>query len=486
MGNQEIASLLLQGLDDSRKQVIQLAACCRWFDQKLIESLAQQFKLSVDFDWLRQQSFVEQKGFQFRLDDVARDVFRQTFYQHDRTGFERTFDLLMRYFKAASDREVPSKAAPPDKYENPDWRTPRTKYLYYLLFARPDNLQLIWIEHLLEARYFNQDQLVQIPLQTVEGEAELDTHPYLSFPTRQFLQRIRPAVEHGWAVLEQDPLDYAYNQSTHGLTRSATQAAIELCLGKVDNLTGLAKFAALFYRSRRCPDSERFDRLLAAKAQAEQIATATHPEFSSGLFLWEIGNALSALGRHEDAITAYDQAIHFKADDHQAWYNKGNALSALGRHEDAITAYDQAIAIKPDKYNAWDNRGDVLVDLKQYEAAVESFDRAIAINPSYRFPHQSRGFALMQLGRYPEALESFDRAIELKPDYERAHYNKACCLALQGDIIEAVASLSRAIELDPENREMAKTDTDFDGIREEDWFRLAVEGGENERAADLS
>ncbi|NJO79601.1 MAG: hypothetical protein HC827_14520 [Cyanobacteria bacterium RM1_2_2] len=42
--------------------------------------------------------------------------------------------------------------------------------------------------------------------------------------------------------------------------------------------------------------------------------------------------------------------------------------------------------------------------------------------------------------------------------------------------LEAIDSLNRAIELDPENRELAKTDTDFDSIRDEDWFRAVVEG----------
>ncbi len=50
-----------------------------------------------------------------------------------------------------------------------------------------------------------------------------------------------------------------------------------------------------------------------------------------------------------------------------------------------------------------------------------------------------------------------------------------CCYGLQGDIEQAIDSLQRAIDLDPKCREMAQTDTDFDGIRESDAFQALVE-----------
>lgn len=46
-------------------------------------------------------------------------------------------------------------------------------------------------------------------------------------------------------------------------------------------------------------------------------------------------------GDFEGAIASYDQAIHFKLDNHDAWYNRGYALGSLGRFEEAI-----AVALK--------------------------------------------------------------------------------------------------------------------------------------------
>ena len=123
------------------------------------------------------------------------------------------------------------------------------------------------------------------------------------------------------------------------------------------------------------------------------------------------------------------------------------ALSELGRKEEALTkfceaiaSYEQAVAIKPDKHEAWYNRG----------------------------------LALSDLGRKEEAIASYDQAIAIKPDYHEAWYNKACCYSLQQKIELAIETLQHAIALDAEYRELAKTDSDFDGIRNDERFRALI------------
>ena len=117
------------------------------------------------------------------------------------------------------------------------------------------------------------------------------------------------------------------------------------------------------------------------------------------------------------------------------------ALLQLGRLEEAIKSYDKAIEIKPDNDNAWFNRG----------------------------------IALRQLGRLEEAIKSYDKAIKIKPDCENAFYNKACCYALQNNIDQAIENLQIAINLNPEKYlEMAKTDSDFDKIRDFQKFQELI------------
>ncbi|HEY9630364.1 MAG TPA: tetratricopeptide repeat protein [Coleofasciculaceae cyanobacterium] len=188
------------------------------------------------------------------------------------------------------------------------------------------------------------------------------------------------------------------------------------------------------------------------------------------------GDALSALGRYEEAITSYDQAIRFKPDYYFAWNNRGDALFALGCEEEAIASYKKVIESNPDGCIDWYNRGHALFALGNYEEAIANYNQAIRFKPDYYFAWYSRGKALKSLGRYEEAISSYDKSLEFLPEDAGAYYDKACCYGLQGNVEKAIDSLQRAIELDPEYQEQAKTDTDFDSIRERDAFQALVEG----------
>ena len=79
------------------------------------------------------------------------------------------------------------------------------------------------------------------------------------------------------------------------------------------------------------------------------------------------------------------------------------------------------------------------------------------------------------MGRLEQAIASFDKALEIKPDHANAFYNKACCYSLQNNIEQAIENLKQAIKLNPkEYIEMAKTDTDFNSIRNHNSFQKLI------------
>ena len=204
--------------------------------------------------------------------------------------------------------------------------------MYHLLFSRRAESQELFLTHLLEAQYFEQDELVKIPVEAVAAELDDPQQRRLPYAMQQFLLKVHPAVMHGWAVLEESPIDYEGNRTKRNLSKADVDQAVQVCLNpnQIETLSGLAKFAALFCKSKRCLEGQQLEWLLKAQTQAEQITTEADLEFSSGLFLWEIGNALSALGHHEAAIASYDKAIEIKPDDHVVWNNRANALSSIG------------------------------------------------------------------------------------------------------------------------------------------------------------
>lgn len=82
-------------------------------------------------------------------------------------------------------------------------------------------------------------------------------------------------------------------------------------------------------------------------------------------------------------------------------------------------------------------------------------------------PYSDRGMEHYHERRYGEAASAFEEGIEALPDAAGLHYNAACMRALTAEADRALEHLRRAIELDPRFRELAKTDSDFDGIREQ-------------------
>ncbi len=111
-----------------------------------------------------------------------------------------------------------------------------------------------------------------------------------------------------------------------------------------------------------------------------------------------------------------------------------------------------------------------MINLGRYEEAIASYDKAIETQPNDDETWYNRGYALFTLKRTEEALASYHRAIELNPNNASAWYNTACLYAMQQNLDAAISHLQKAIDLDPKYRDMAKTDTDFDCIRDCDRF----------------
>jgi tetratricopeptide (TPR) repeat protein len=165
------------------------------------------------------------------------------------------------------------------------------------------------------------------------------------------------------------------------------------------------------------------------------------------------GNSLFNMGRYEEAIESYDQAIAIQENNYGAWNSRGDSLSRLGRYEEAIVSYDSAIAIKIDLSEAWFSRGIVLDELGRYEEAVESYNRAVTINPDLYEAWLNRGWSLFNLRKYEESINSYDRAISFKADLHEAWYCRGISLQNLGRSEEAITSYECALAIKPDNYE---------------------------------
>jgi tetratricopeptide (TPR) repeat protein len=460
--NRELVDRLLEGLNPTQKQVVQLAAYCRWFDeaviQKLMEANGIDFHTDVDanlncFEWLIGREFVIEEDY-FRFNDVARDVLRRSQCKANQKKFRETHALLARYFERLANGEVNAEQAAPTRYENSKWREYTAESIYHALFAKRDEGQHQLLTHFFAGAYLKQMDVVTAPFAAVMAEAEIEDYELLPNDTRKFLTNINLAIGFGSFVLDKAPEEYEFKDeqgnSLGNSLKSQIEAALKTCLNSVDSLDGLGKYAGLLYKSLRCRTlTERADLLLRAKEQAGQITTSTHPEFTSSLF-FNVANGLEEPDHYEEAIASYDKAIEFKPDYPDAWYNRGAALGKLECFEEAIASYDQALVIKDDYLNAWNNRGIALYELGRYEEALASYDKALVIKDDDHEIWNNRGVALGHLERIEEEIASYDKALKIKPNYPEAWSMRGLALSRLDHYDEALANQNQALKLQPE------------------------------------
>lgn len=123
---------------------------------------------------------------------------------------------------------------------------------------------------------------------------------------------------------------------------------------------------------------------------------------------------------------------------------QGKDFFLEGRYEDALSIYDQAIQANPDSYEAW----------------------------------CGKGIALTKMRRFDEAIKAFNHSLRLNSEYAESWYEKARCYALQDNEDSAVENLRQAINLNPAKRQTAKNDSDFNSVRDNEWFEMLVSGEE--------
>jgi Flp pilus assembly protein TadD len=158
-------------------------------------------------------------------------------------------------------------------------------------------------------------------------------------------------------------------------------------------------------------------------------AIALRPNFAQAQN--NLGNVLQELGRRDEAILHYERALAADADYAEAHMNLGNVLAAVGRYDDAMRHFETALALKPFYADAQMNLGNLLQILNRDEDAIDRYEKALSLKPDSAEAHMNLAIALRALGRNDEATQRYEMARALKPDDAKIKHNKALsCLAL--------------------------------------------------------
>ena len=204
------------------------------------------------------------------------------------------------------------------------------------------------------------------------------------------------------------------------------------------------------------------------------------------------GMSYSFLGRFEEAIACFDEAIKINPKDAKLWREKGRAHFQLQENNDALNSFNRALRIDPNLTGVYDVRAEVLRQLGKFDAALESYDRNIQLlkilfdqtnNSQYMiqilFTLYEKGATLQGLQMHPEAIECFDNGLEISPKDSMLWLSKAISLHNLTQFDEATECFDNAIELAPKDHEYSLASMVWPSLAKETVTMIAWESKGN-------
>jgi tetratricopeptide (TPR) repeat protein len=162
-----------------------------------------------------------------------------------------------------------------------------------------------------------------------------------------------------------------------------------------------------------------------------------------------LGNALLQVGNAGEAIKHLHEALRLMPDSALVHYNLGNALSQISQAGEAIVQYEQALRIKPEYAEAHYNLGNALLQVDRRSDAIRHYEQALQINSEYAEAHNNLGYALLEAGKGEEAIKHLHEALRLQPNIAESHYILGNALLQLGRVQEAIEQYQQALRIKP-------------------------------------
>lgn len=168
---------------------------------------------------------------------------------------------------------------------------------------------------------------------------------------------------------------------------------------------------------------------------------------NSWMVATNLGNALAALKRYDEAMPFYDRAFELAPDLDETNWNEGTALVRRGRIDEAENRFRRVIELNPGYATAYLDLGKIYLFRRTDPKAAEPFlIKALEIAPNYAEANLVYGVLLDREGRLGEAIEHFRAATEAQPDSVEAWQSLGAAQLKRGQRGEAEQSFGRAAE----------------------------------------
>ena len=185
--------------------------------------------------------------------------------------------------------------------------------------------------------------------------------------------------------------------------------------------------------------------------KALDLAATLEDESFEALCFNAIALVESDLGRVDQAIQAFQNAISLAPDTVSAWNALGNLYKKAGRNEDALEAFQKALEQNAGDAIGWNGLGGLYLKLGRNDEAIYAFLKAIEFSPNYHSSWSGLGNAYKDEGQLEDALAAYKKAIELNRRDVHAWLGLGEIQQLQGQNENSALAFRTALELEPRN-----------------------------------
>ena len=155
-------------------------------------------------------------------------------------------------------------------------------------------------------------------------------------------------------------------------------------------------------------------------------------------------------------------------------YQQGYEYYRQKQYKNAVATLDRVIAEDSGYYQAYTIKGIALCFDGHFDEGMKSIDQALKLKPDYGSARFNKALAYELYAHYDTAIYWYDQTIAVEPDSVWSYYGKASIYGRRGDVANAVKNLKQAIALNPEAKKDARTEPDFNNVRNSPEFQSLV------------
>ena len=151
-----------------------------------------------------------------------------------------------------------------------------------------------------------------------------------------------------------------------------------------------------------------------------------------------------------DDLTRY---LEYRPRDPHAAFFLGLCLLDEGRTQQALNCFKKCFVDRPQHMKGHLHAAAAYMNLMQFDEALDHLHKALKVDPRSAKAHHKVGRCYEKKYMMDEAIAAYEKAIELKPNYKDAHFAMGALCRTMGLHDQAILHLRKTVELDPNESE---------------------------------